>query len=239
MTEGVKEQEAAAPEKAPSDKELNFQRLREERERDRIEKEREREARIRAEMKAEMANRELEQFKEMMKPKEADPFDSEDIDPDLKTRLQRKLANERQEIIKEAEKIAESVYEKRRDQELKSSVPQRLKYEFNDYDQIMNEQNIIELEQNHPAFTKAVLQIPDEYERKKLAYEYIKNTQTKKTKENLSIKEKVNENMQNPYYIPSSSGTPSAVEFDVKSPAAREAAYAALKAAQRRPLGRN
>jgi len=229
MTEGVKDQEIAKPDnKVGNDKDLNFERLRKEREQDR-------EARMRSEMENEMLRKEMEQIREMLKPKEADPLDSEDIDPELKARLTAKLSRERESYLKEAEKIANSVYENKRNEELKKSVPQRLKQEYQDFDQVMTQENIVELEQKYPAFVRAVVNVPDEYERKKAAYEFIKSTKV----EVPSIVDKVVENQTNPYMIPSGAGAPSAVDFDLSSKSARDAAYAQLKANQRRPIGRN
>jgi hypothetical protein len=70
-------------------------------------------------------------------------------------------------------------------------------------------------------------------------YKKLKSLQTNapKKEEKISIKEKVEENTKNPYYIPSSASIPSAVDFDIKSPQARRQAYEKLKAAQRNPIG--
>jgi hypothetical protein len=85
---------------------------------------------------------------------------------------------------------------------------------------------------------KSVLKIQDDYERRLLTYEYLKAQQPKKqAEEKASIKERVEENQRNPYYIPAGSGTPTALEFDIKSKSARDQAYQKLKEAQRRPIG--
>lgn len=235
MSESVKpevaEQEKKAQEtKAANDKEMNFRRLEQA-------KEAEREARIRAEMQNEHLRKEMESIKEMLKPKETDPLDDvEDyVDAD---KLRAKLAKERENMKREAEVIAKRTYEQIEQEKYKTNFLQRLKQEHPDFDQVMNEQNVARLEETNPVFLKAVLQIPDEYERRKIAYEYIKNT-TPKPEDKPSIKEKVQENLMNPYYIPPGSGTPTAtaVDFDVRSPNARTQAYEKLKQAQRRPIG--
>lgn len=233
MTESVK-QEVATPEKKAeaiqtSDKELNFRKLEQAREA-------EREARMRAEMQAEMLKKEIESIKEMMKPPEKDPLDGIDdiVDPQI---LKAKFAKERETLAREAERIAKQTYERLEQEKNKSNFLQRLKQEHADFDQVMTENNIAKLEETNPVFLKAVLQIPDEYERRKIAYEYIKSNQVRK-EEKPSIQEKVQENMTNPYYIPPGSGTPTAVDYDLHSPLARKQAYEKLKQAQRRPIGK-
>lgn len=230
--EGVKDQETVAePEKPRSDKELNFRRLEEAREKDR-------EARIKAEMRSEHLEKELIHLKEMLKPVEEDPFDTaDDIDPAFKSKLQKKLEKNNAHVLKEAEKIVRSVYQTVREEDYEKSAPQRLRSEFPDFEQVMNEDSILELQKNYPAMTAAFCKVPDEYARKKAAYEFIKSQKKVDTKSE-EIKSKVEANMQNPYMIPSGSGTPAGVDFDIKSKPAREAAYQALKAAQRRPIGR-
>jgi len=58
-----------------------------------------------------------------------------------------------------------------------------------------------------------------------------------RAEETTSIKDKIEENSKNPFYIPPSAATPAAVDFDVKSPQARRQAYEKLKQAQRNPIG--
>lgn len=240
MNEGVTNQEAAEPvEKAQnghSDKELNFRQLEASREAERKAKEVEKEARMRAEFEAEMLKRELEEIKQMLQPKEKDPLDEvEDyVDPD---RLKAKLKIERAALERKAKDIAKQTYDeiKREEQEKeKRDFLGRLKKEYPDYDQVMNENNLLTLEKVDPLFLDTVLAIPDDYERRKKTYAKLKALP--QPEEKVSIKEKVVENQQNPYYIPAGSGTPTAVEFDIRSKSARDAAYAKLKSAQRKPI---
>lgn len=214
-----------------SDKELNFRRLEQERER-------EREARIRAEMQAQMMQQEIENIKQLLKPKEKDPLDDigeMDDTSQIKAKFQKKLDLERATFERKAEEIARKTYEEQKKQDEQKNYLQRLKSEFRDYDDVMTENNIASLEQQNPVFLKAILQIGDEYERRKLAYEYLR-AGTKKPDES-SIKNKVEENQKNPYFIPASTGTPTAVEFDIRSKSARDQAYQKLKQAQRGPIG--
>jgi hypothetical protein len=233
MSEGVP-QEAAIPEKTQSheglsDKEINFRRLESAREA-------ERDARIRAEMQAEQMRNELREIKQMLQPKESDPLaEVEDyVDP---ARLRAKLEKERSHFKKEAKEIAEKTYGDLRKKEYQENYLERLKSQFSDYDQVMNEANIVNLEKVDPVFLETAMDVSDEYKRRLSTYKKIKSMQSMKAAtEQMSIKEKVEENTRNPYYIAPSTGTPSAVEFDTRSKAAREQAYEKLKSAQRRPI---
>lgn len=236
MVDGVINQALAEPEikkedktqQSISDKEINFRRLENQRDE-------ERERRIKAEMEAQLLKQRMDQIEKQLQPKESDPLDGvEDyVDPE---RLKAVLRQERTALKKEAEEIAERKMREMRLQDEKLNHVSKLRSEFRDYDEVMNEGNIARLEQSNPVFLKAVLQIQDDYERKKLAYEYLKQS-TPKVTESPSIKEKVDENLRNPYYIPSGSGTPMAVEFDLSSDKSRKDAYAKLKQAQRKPIG--
>lgn len=231
MSIGVTNPESVQPEaqtqEALSNKELNFRRLESARDQ-------ERDARIRAEMQAEMMRNELKEIKEALQPKEIDPLDgAEDfVDP---ARLRAKLEKERANFKKEAKEIAKQTIREEREEEGKRNYLQRLKSQFSDYDQVMNEQSIANLQNVDPVFLETVLEVPDDYARRLSTYKKLKSMQSVKPQE--SIKEKVEENMKNPYFISPSSGTPSAVEFDIRSQGARDQAYAKLKEAQRRPIG--
>ena len=234
MTLGVKEEQVAAtPEAKATDGQSeksreNYRRLE-------AAKESEREARIRAEMQNEQLRREMQEIKSMLAPKEKDPLDDvEDyVDP---ARLRAKLQLERAQFQKEAERIALDIYEKRQREDEQKNHVSRLKSEYRDYDEVMNPDNIVRLEKENPVLLESILEIQDPYKQKKLAYNYLKQS-TPKPAEVPSIKSKVEENLRNPYHIEASSGTPSAVQFDVNSKSAREEAYRKLKAAQRRPIG--
>jgi hypothetical protein len=231
MSEGVKEQETAKPVESQviSDSAReNFRRLE-------AAKDEEREKRLRAEMHNEAMQKELAEIKMMLQPKEKDPLDdvTDYIDPNV---FKAKLEKERKNFIREAENIANKTYDARQQQDKKNNFMQRLKSDYNDYDQVMNEANVADLEKRSPTFLQAVLKIDDDYERRRLTYQYLKEHPKAKPVED--IKEKIAENAKNPYHIPSGTGTPSAMDFDVKSQSARDAAYAKLKAAQKRAPGR-
>ena len=235
MNEGVNNQETAQPEepqvqKEVSDKEYNFRKLE-------AAREAEREARLRAEMQAEMLRREMEEIKTMLQPKETDPLDAvEDyVDPST---LRVKLEKERAAFERKAKEIAKRTFqelENEKSEREKGRFLEKLRDKFPDYDQVMNETNLVQLEKIDPVFIRAVQAVPDEYERRLMAYEKLKSLP--KAEQKQSIKEKVVENQQNPYFIPPGSGTPSGVDFDISSKEARAKAYERLKAAQRKPIG--
>jgi hypothetical protein len=202
----------------------------------------EKEARIRAEMEAEFLKKRLDEIANSTNQVEADPLDSVEDYVDAQT-IRAKFDKERKALREEASRLAkEAIKEeklaeekKKREEEQKNSTP-KLRSQFNDYDEVMNEENILRLEQDNPTFLNAVLEIQDEYKRKYATYDYLKKAGYVAPKEP-SIKEKVEENRRNPYYFEPGSGTPIAVDFDVKSPQARQQAYEKLKQAQRRPIG--
>lgn len=239
MTEGVTDQEIAKPEKetahreGPSDKELNFRRLE-------AEREKEREARIRAEMQAEAMQNELSSIKEMLKPREVDPLDQlqdiSDLDP---TKLKAILAQREAQFKREAREIAKETIKEERERDKKTNFRDHLRRQYQDYDQVMNEQTIAQIQEREPDAVDAISAIEDPYVRCEKAYHFFKKQISRQAQKPVeSIKAKVEENMTNPYMIPAASGVPprEAIEFDVSSPAAKKAAYEKLKAAQRRPI---
>lgn len=235
MTEGVKELVTAKPdvEVKPqtaqvSDKEMNFRRVEAQREeaRDRA---------VKAEMEAALLKQRLDMMEARNQPKEIDPLDSVEDYVDPKS-LKASLEQREKRFKREAEDIAERKFKEYKQKEEKQNHMQRLRSEYTDFGTVMTEDNVVELEKTNPEFVQSLLHIEDDYERKRLAYNYIKRNARPK-EDRPSIKDKVQENLTNPYYIPASTGTPSAVDFDLKSPKARQDAYAKLKAAQRRPIG--
>ncbi len=238
MTEAVNNQVTGKPEtkqtpdQGVSDKEYNFRKLEAAREADR-------EARMRAEMQSEELRKEMQEIKNMLRPKEIDPLDGVDDYVDA-SRLRAKLEKERTNSNEEARRIAKQTYQEEKQLDEKRNYMSRLKSQLSDYDEVMNESNLLNLEKVDPVFLETVLEVPDDYARRLKTYKKIKSMQShvQRTKdETPSIKEKVEQNLQNPYFIPPSSGTPSAIEFDLSSKASRDQAYSKLKAAQRRPIG--
>jgi hypothetical protein len=239
MTEGVNTQEAAVPEKEKiAQQQLASEKSRENFARLEAAKDAEREARIRAEMEREMLRKEMDEIKQMLRPQEKDPLDEvEDyVDP---ARLKAAFARREATYKREAEEIARKTFAELRQQEDKQNYLQKLKGNYHDFDEVMTEANIASLETNDPVFLEAVLEIQDDYKRREKTYKYLKSKKQAPMEEKPSIKEKIEENLHNPFYIPSSVGTPASghVDFDIKSSNARKQAYEKLKAAQRRPIG--
>lgn len=177
----------------------------------------------------------LEQMQARFMPQERDEFESlpdeELID---KAKLKRLMTNERQKILKEAETVARQTYQK-----IDSENYQRKIYsQYPDYDQVVNEEGAEKLREKDPEFFAALSKIGDEYERRELAYKKIKRLVQEDVKPVVKAQEVANDNrmMGNAYYTPAGQSLmPStATEFDVKSPAARKAAYERLKAAQKK-----
>lgn len=235
MSEGVKEQDAAALVKEDKPQPVFSEKARENFERLERAKEEERERRVKAEMDAALLKQRLEMLEQKLQPQEQDPLDGVEDYVD-KDRFKAAIEQNNRRLKKEAEEIAERKLKEWKQQEYQQTHMQRLQSEYPDYGQIMTQDNVARFEQSHPEFVQSLLHIQDDYERKKLAYNFFKRN-TPKEEPKPSIKEKVEENKTNPYYIPSGSGVPSAVEFDLKSKSAREAAYAKLKAAQKNPIG--
>ena len=238
MNEDVNvQQESVIPVNEPqsqkeiSDKEINFRRLE-------AAREAEKEARIRAEMQAEMLRREVEEIKTYLQPKEIDPLDSVEDYVDPKT-LRIKLEKERAAFERKAEEIAKKTFEKlerQKNEQEKGRFLEKLRDKLPDYDQVVNESTLIQLDKIDPVFLRAVSAVPDEYERRLMTYQKLKSLP--RAEEKPSIKEKVAENQQNPYYIPTGSGTPTGgIDFDISSKDARAKAYDKLKQAQRNPIG--
>lgn len=196
----------------------------------------ERERRIKAEMESALIKQKLEMLEARNQPQEKDPLDDvvDYVDP---TNYRADQDRREKRLKKEAEEIAERKFREFKQQDEQQNHMQRLQFEYPDLKDILNETNVVALEQANPEFVQSLLHIKDDYERKKLAYNFIKRGRVVPQHAVSSIKDKIEENATNPYFIPPTSGTPSAVDYDLKSPAARQAAYAKLKAAQRNPIG--
>lgn len=242
MTEGVN-QDVAKPEdkilskEGVNDKEFNFRRLE-------ADREREREARIRAEMQTEMMQRELQQIREMMKPKDIDPLDQINDMNDLEAdKLKAVFAHRDAKFEKKTREIIEQTLQQKDVNEKKTNPEGALRRQYQDYDRFMNPDTIASIQERDPDAIDAIAAIEDPYVRREKAYQFIKKrigqVPKQEDKPIESVKQKVEENMQNPYLIPSSAATPpyGGIEFDVSSSSSRKNAYEKLKAAQRRPIG--
>lgn len=247
MTEGVKEksdvatsEEKGAHTKELTDKELNFRRLEAARDKERESRDRERDARLKAEMQNELLRQELENIKTMLQPKEKDPLeDIEDITDLDRNKLKEILSKREEQIEKRFEKTLTQKLDEIERNKRRTNFRDELRKVYQDYDTVMNQDVIAAIQEREPEAVAAISAIEDPYVRCESAYKFFKKQMVVPQKEEApSIKERVEENMLNPYFTPSGQGSPPpAVEFDVKSPASKKAAYERLKAAQRRPIG--
>ena len=237
MTNAVSDQDISAPDKAVSDKEYNFRRLEEAREKEREQREREKEARIRAEIERDRYVQEINELKELLKPKEVDPFDDEDFDPDLRSRIEKKLDKERQSFERKAQQIAEETYQRKtaeKEQAAKKDFNTRLRESYPDIDKVITESSLKDLAEKDSVFLESVLAIPDDFIKRELTYKRLKSMSAPKVDE---VQKKIDQNVRNPHVIPDTAiPCSSGLDFDVRSPQARQSAYEALKAAQRRPI---
>lgn len=243
MTEVVKEQptdkvaeKGAQVQEQLSDKEINFRRLE-------ASRDLEREARLKAEFQAQSLMKEIENIKQYLQPKEKDPLDEiEDIQDLSKDKLKEILYKREEQLQKKFENSLPQKLEELERNKRKTNFRDTLRGIYPDYDEVMNKDVIAEITEREPEAVQRISAKEDPYERCEEAYHFFKTmkkyTKPPKQEESPSIKDKVEENMQNLYFIPSGQGTPPpAVEFDVRSKSARQAAYDRLKAAQRRPVG--
>ena len=224
----VNEQPKQAQESGKNDAAINFERLR-----------RKTEALEQALQEKDQILRQqqqmIDQVQARFQPQERDELDDlpdeELID---KGKFKRILDKEREKFRKEAEEVARQTYQK-----IDSENYQRKIYsQYPDYDQVVNESGAEKLKEKDPEFLAALSKIGDEYERRELAYKKIKRLSQEDVKPAVKAQDVANENRMaaNAYYNPAGQSLMSSTsgEFDVKSPAARKAAYERLKAAQKR-----
>lgn len=240
MENGVNDtQDVATPEKTErlqnenrNDKELNFRRLE-------AQRDQEKEARMRAEMQTEMLKKEFDSLRTMMQPKEIDPLDEIQDLSELEPRKLKEILSKRDQILrKEAEDSAIRRFEEKQKENKRANFLTVLRDKYSDYDDVMNEDVVAQIQEQEPDAIDAISSIEDPLMRREKAYKFIKKRIASHSSEKkASIQEKVEENLSNPYMIPGTSGAPSPMDYDLGSPSARKAAYAKLKAAQRRPLG--
>lgn len=227
--ESVPGQVAQPNDTKSNDKELNFARLRQERDRMAMALEQERAER-------ERLTQENQRMKEATRPRQSDREDDQDDDHDEpyvdRKALKRNLARERESILKEAEQIAS----RKIAEENNRNFMTRLKAEHPDFDNVLNEETAAKLEQVNPKIAEMIMQIPDEYQRRKMAYETVKMAGLHKKPEAAPIQDKVNQNMRNPYYHPSSAGS-GPVPMGDFSEAGKKSAYEKTREMMKRPLG--
>lgn len=206
-----------------SEKELNFERLRKENARIVQQAEQEREARLRVEAELNA----LRQQSPRPRQDEDDEDDSSSDEPYLDRRSFKKSLNRFEQKMEE--KIERKAEEKARrilDEERKRDFVHRLKSEYRDFDEVLNEDSAEKFSQQCPDLAKEILAIPDEYQRRKMAYQTIKSIGLHKKEEPKQVgQDKVNQNLRNPYYSPTSFGNPGTAPMGDFSEAGQKAAF--------------
>lgn len=157
-----------------------------------------------------------------------DVDDDDDSEPyvdkrTLKKQLSKFAQDMGQDIDRRAEEKARTLMEQERQV---SFLKQN-----NDFNQILNEENIQKFAERHPEVAEQMLEMPDNFARKKLLYQNIKALGIhKKDEQRPSIQDTVNKNQRTPYYQPSQAGAtpPYAMQGDF-SQKGQENAYAKMK----------
>lgn len=202
---------SSAEQQKQADKEINFARLRQEKEY------------LAQELQKSNAERDRLLQQSRNNQSENDEDDSDEPYVDHK-KLNKRLARLEKDFEVKAEEKARKMIEEDRQRNFMS----RLKSEYSDFDQILTEETATKLEQVNPKLAQMILQIPDEYQRRAMAYEAIKTAGLHKKPETSSIQDKVNQNQRNPLNIPSSSGSAPSGMGDY-SEAGKKAAYAKMQ----------
>jgi hypothetical protein len=178
--------------KAQSDKEINFARVRKQLEDERT-------ARMAAEQKAAEYERLMQQKKQQTEDEDDDSSDEPYVDH---KRLERKFSkferNLEQKIEKKAEEKAQRIFDEHKKNEWMRSNP-----DF--YDVMSNAQKFADRD---PELAETILSMPDTFERQKLVYKNIKALGLHlKEQPKSTIQDKVDQNRRGYYYQPSGVGT--------------------------------
>ena len=221
-------------ERKVSDKEINFERLR-----------KKAEATENAYQESQELVRQQAQMLDALKMQmqQPPPQQQRDVWDDIpdgelidKDKLKRTFERERVNLRKDAEDIARAAFQKID----KENFVAKLKTQYPDYDQVLSRDNAQKLEERDPEYAALLIEVSDDFKRRELAYKRIKKMLNEQKPPETKAQEVVNENKKsNYYYSPVGQGAmsnPYAFEFDVRNSDARSAAYAKLKAAQKRSL---
>lgn len=216
---------ANAEQQKQTDKELNFAKLREKNERAERELEAQRQETIRL-------AQEVDRLKQRYSS-HVEEEDDDDSEPYVETKkLKKILAKVDEKIERAAEEKAARIFE----QKMKQDYMFRLKSEYKDFDEVLNQETIDKLAEAHPSLTNQIMKIGDEYERRVTAYETIKGMGLHKKAEASPIQEKINQNMRNLYHVPSATGNPPAAVGDF-SQAGKKNAYENMQKLMRQHPG--
>lgn len=203
-----------------SDKELNFARLRQERDREAQKAEAERQERLR-----------LEQEIERLKSSKTEVEDDSDVD-DIYAEV-KKLKRE----VKESEKRAAEQARRLVEDERKALARYKLKADYPDFDKVVTPEIADKLVEKNPRLAEMLARIPKE-DRLPLIYETVQMSGLHKKPEppQPSAQEQINKNLRNPYYTPAAAGQGTTPMGDF-SDAGKKNAYEQMRNLMRRPLG--
>lgn len=199
----------------PNDKEYNFAQLRKQ-------LEQERQARLQYEQR-------LAQIEEeRQKPKQVDDSDDDDSEPYVdQKKLKKTLAREKDELRKEFKQAVRQEAAQLIEQERQTSF-----LEANpDFNEILTQDHIQKFAAKHPAMAKAMLKMPDNFERQQLLYENIKALGVHKPPEapKPSIQDEIKNNRKPLYYQPSGQGAAPYANNGDFSKEGQKNAYAKMK----------
>ncbi len=219
-----------------SDKDLNFDRVRKENQRLLEHAQQERDARVRLEAELNVYRQQAPKQRQ----DEDDEDDSSSNEPYIDQRTFRKTLSKFERTFEEkVDKKAEEKVRRILDEERKKDFVHRLKSEYRDFDDVLNNETAEKFSQQHPDLAEEILSIPDEYQRRKMAYKTIKSLNVHKKEEPKSTtgQDKVNQNMRNPYYAPTSFGNPGQAPTGDFSEAGQKAAYEKMRGIMKNPVG--
>lgn len=230
-TEVAPVDQAAQSEVKQNDKEFNFARLRQE-------KERAIAAAEEAISQKQRLEQEIEKIRGQQQKMRAPEFEDEDEADDEpyvnKKGLKRVLSKLDQNIESKIDERAQAIARKILDEERQKNFVFQLKSEYRDFSDVVTADSLEKLDKANPRMAGIIDRMPDGYEKGQMIYETIKTMGLHKKPE-ASVKEKVEQNMRNPYYHPSTAGQGSVTMGDFTQ-AGQKAAYdkvSALKNARR------
>jgi hypothetical protein len=207
------QENAAADTQKPTDKELNFEKLRKQLEQERNEK-----IRIQERLDA------LERSQKSSKSDDDDYSDEPYIDDKRLTKKLSKFESQLEEKIdRRAEEKARILLENEKQQEYVKRNP--------DFTQVLSQENIQKFANENPQIAERMLKMPDNFDRQALLYEQIKVLQSQKkvADEKSAIQQKIDQNRKTPFYQPSGMGaSPYAAAGDF-SPSGQKSAYEKLQ----------
>lgn len=202
-----------------NDSETNLVNLRKKAEKLEREAMQEREARIRMEAQ-------LEAMKHIPTHQDVEQDEEDDGDPYVaKKTLEKKMSKWEERLLKKIEVQAEAktmqIFEKQRQQSYLN--------ENKDFDQVLNPENLQYLIDNHPSIANSILEQPEGFSRKKLAYETLKALKKPPEAAKPSIQEQLKNNERSLYYSPTSYGNPPSASTVDFSPQGRKQAHDAMR----------